>query len=124
MSTPNIYVSSIETNSPPSDPVGPVSGEASSAGAGAPKKGASPSNWLSFALFSIGGVAAIGLVTILFGAYLMEPENAGVIVAGTIVLMLSVIAWIVTALAMVGNLIWKMVTSRGNKPRRLPPQQQ
>lgn len=91
------------------------------AGAGEPKKDVSATDWLNFALFSIGGVAAMGLVVILFGAYLMEPQNAGVIVSGTIILMIAVIAWIFAGLTMVGNVIWKLITSRGITPRRSPP---
>ena len=118
MSTPNMRASSIEEISPSSNPSGPAASEASSVGAGAPKGGPAVSNWLNLALFSIGGVAAIGLVVILFGAYLIEPVNTGVIVAGTIILMLAVIAWIFTALTMVGILVWKLITSRGNKARK------
>ena len=122
MSTPNIRISSIEASSPSNDAPGLVSDGALPAGAGGPNENAGASNWLNFALFSIGGVAAIGLVVILFGAYLMGKENTGVIVSGTIILMLAVIAWIFTGLIMVGNLIWRIATSRGNKPRKSPPQ--
>ncbi len=122
MSTPNMPVNSIEASSPSNDAPEPVSGGASPAGSGRPRENSNTSNWLNFVLFSIGGVAAIGLVVILFGAYLIGPDNAGVIVAGTIILMLAVIAWIFTGLIMVGNLIWKMITSLGNKPRKSPPQ--
>ena len=78
-------------------------------------------DWWNFAMFSIGGVAALGLVVVLFGAYLLQSENTGVIVAGTIILMLAVIAWIFAALVMIGNLIWKIIASRGNKPRKSRP---
>ena len=71
-------------------------------------------DWWNFAMFSIGGVAALGLVVVLFGAYLVQPENAGLIVAGTIILMLAVIAWIFMALTTIGIQIWKIITSRGN----------
>ena len=118
MSTPNMRASSIEEESPPSDPSGPASSESSAVGAGAPKGGSAVSNWLNLALFSIGGVAATGLVMILFGAYLIEPANTSVIVAGTIILMLAVIAWIFTALTMIGTLTWKLITSRGIKARK------
>ena len=118
MSTPNMRASSIEASSPSNDPAVPVSGETSPVGASAPKRNQAVNNWLNLALFSIGGVAAVGLVVILFGAYLMKPVNAGVIVAGTIILMLAVIAWIFTALAMISTLIWKLITSRGNKARK------
>ena len=121
MSTPSMHVSSIEAGLPSSDSAGTMSVEASSVGAGPPKENVPASNWLNLALFSIGGVAAIGLVVILFGAYLIKPENINVIVAGTIILMLAVMAWIFTALLMVGDLIWKMITSRGNKQRKSPP---
>ena len=78
-------------------------------------------DWWNFAMFSIGGVAALGLVVVLSGAYLVQPEHAGLIVAGTIILMLAVIAWIFAALVMIGNLIWKIIASRGNKPRKSRP---
>ena len=105
-----------------SDSAGALSGSGTPTGDGTHESDSAVNNWLNFALFSIGGVAAVGLVVILFGAYLMESENAGVIIAGTIILMVAVIAWILTALIMVGDLIRKLVTSRGNKPRKSPPQ--
>ena len=123
MATPNMRVSSIESSSPSKESPEPISGGESPGGVLEPKNGGADSNtWLNFALFSIGGVAAIGLVVILFGAYWMEPENTGVIVAGTIILMLAVITWIFTGLIMVGSLIWRMINSRGNKPRKSPLQ--
>ncbi len=123
MATPKVHVSSGEASSPLNDSPGSVSNGASPDGTVEPKSGgAGSNNWLNFALFSIGGVAAVGLVVILFGAYLMEPENTGAIVAGTIILMLAVIAWVFTALIMVGNLIWGMITSRGNESRKSPSQ--
>ena len=121
MSTPNMRASSIEANSPSSDPAASASGEATPVGAGAPKGDPAVNNWLNLALFSIGGVAAIGLVVILFGAYLLKPANTGVIVSGAIILMLAIIAWIFAALTMIGNLLWKIINSRGNKPRKSPP---
>ena len=56
----------------------------------------------------------------LFGAYLMETNNDGVIVAGTIILLLAVVAWIFAALIMTGDLIRKLLISRGSKPRKSP----
>ena len=122
MSTPSMHVGSTEASSPSSESAGPVSSKASLAGAGPPKENAPAGNWLNLALFSIGGVAAVGLVVVLFGAYLIKPENTGIIVAGAIILLLAVIAWIFTALTMVGLLIWQMITPRGNKRRKSPPQ--
>lgn len=71
-------------------------------------------DWWNFAIFSIGGVAALGLVVVLFGAYLVQPENTGLIVTGTIILILAVIAWIFMALTTIGIQIWKIIASRGN----------
>ena len=84
------------------------------------KSGSAVDRWLNFALFSIGGVAAAGLVVVLFGAYLMETNNDGVIVAGTIILLLAVVAWIFAALIMTGDLIRKLLISRGSKPCKSP----
>ncbi len=81
-------------------------------------------DWWNFAMFSIGGVAALGLVVVLFGAYLVQPENIGLIVGGTIVLMLAVIAWIFTAFAMIGISVWQWITVRGKKARKRLPEQQ
>ena len=124
MSTPNVPASSIETGSPSSDLSGPVPGDAPRVGSGGLKEVTDGHNWSNVALFSIGGVAAIGLVIVLSGAYLVKPESVTMIVAGTVILMLAVIAWIFTALAMIGSLIWRLITSRGKKARKRLPKQQ
>ena len=87
---------------------------------GAQKSGSAVDKWLNFALFSIGGVAAVGLVMILFGAYLVASDS--LIVAGAAILSLATIAWILAALAMVGDLAWKLVSARGKRPRKSLPQ--
>ncbi len=71
-------------------------------------------DWWNFAMFSIGGVAALRLVVVLFGAYLVQPENTRLIVAGTVILILAVIARIFVALTTIGSRVWKIIASRGN----------
>ncbi len=119
--TPDTRSSSIETSAPLIDPHGPSDGNGATIVHGSHKFRSTSSKWLDFALFSIGGVAAAGLVVVLFGAYLIEPPSSGVIVVGTIVLLVATIAWIITALVMIGDIIWKLITSRGSKSHRLPP---
>jgi hypothetical protein len=92
----------------------------SSADAGARLSGAGTNNWLNLAFLSIGAVAAIGLLVVLFGAYVMRPGNDGVIIAGAIVLLAAVVAWIFVALFMVGHLLRQLVTSRRDKKLREP----
>ena len=77
-------------------------------------------DWWNFAIFSIGGVAALGLVVVLFGAYL--TPNDTLIVSGTIIMLLAVIAWILAACYVLVTIAKRWFTpgdkkSRGPQPR-------
>ena len=72
-------------------------------------------DWWNFAIFSIGGVAALGLVVVLFGAYITPHDT--VIVSGTIILLLAVVAWILAACIVVANVAKQWLTPRDRKSR-------
>ena len=72
-------------------------------------------DWWNFAIFSIGGVAALGLVVVLFGAY-MTPHDT-LIVIGTIILLLAVVAWLLAACLVMANIAKQWLTPRDRKSR-------
>ena len=123
MTTPNAHDNPLAVNAESVDFSAQMHHESTSSGIGSPQPRATATNWLNFGFLSIGAVAAIGLLLVLFGAYAVKPENANIIIAGSIILLISVIAWIVVALVMVIDLFRQLVASRRDKQLRKPPTQ-
>ena len=72
-------------------------------------------DWWNFAIFSIGGVAALGLVVVLFGAYLI-PNNAAII-SGTIIMLVAVIAWFFSVCFVIVDVAKQWFVIRGKRSR-------
>ena len=72
-------------------------------------------DWWNFAMFSIGGVAALGLVVVLFGAYLTPNDTA--IISGTIIMLIAVIAWILAACFVIIDVVKQWLIIRGKRSR-------
>lgn len=70
--------------------------------------------WLNRAFYVIGAVAGIGFLVVLFGAYAV-PEiwvnqpGTTIVVTGTIVMTLAMIAWIITAAVMISMIIKRLI---------------
>lgn len=69
-------------------------------------------DWLDYAFYAIGGVVGIGFLMVLFGAYLVP--NLVVILVGTIIVIVGVVAWIIAALLMIAIML-KSLFSRGGR---------
>ena len=66
--------------------------------------------WFNAVVLIIGGIAAIGFIVALAGAYLID--NVPTILAGTIVTLVAAIAWIMVSIFWMGNVIKRRFTSR------------
>lgn len=66
--------------------------------------------WFKAAMLA---TAAIGFLIVLGGAYLTTDPNAAIILAGTIIVILAAIAWIVAGLFVISSIIVGWFTSRG-----------
>ena len=84
------------------------------ASSGPAKLAAAPRNdWLTAAVFIIGGVAAIGLVIVALGAYLApNAPNLTVATIGVAIMLLAATAWILAAAYVVVSLVKRWFTSR------------
>ena len=123
MATPNARDNPLELNTQSVDFSAQVRVESTPPSTGSPQPGATTTNWLNFGFLSIGAVAAIGLLLVLFGAYAVKPANTNIIIVGSIVLLISVVAWIVAALVMLSYLFRQLVVSRRGKRSRARPTQ-
>ena len=76
-------------------------------------------DWWNFAIFSIGGVAALGLVVVLFGAYLTPNDTA--IISGTIIMLIAVIAWIFAVCFVIVDVVkrWFVIRDKRSRETRL-----
>ena len=76
-------------------------------------------DWWNFAIFSIGGVAAWGLVVVLFGAYLTPSDTA--IISGTIIMLIAVIAWILAVCFVIIDVVkqWFLIRDKRSRETRL-----
>ena len=76
-------------------------------------------DWWNFAIFSIGGVAALGLVVVLFGAYLTPSDTA--IISGTIIMLIAVIAWILAVCFVIVDVVkrWFLIRDKRSRETRL-----
>lgn len=59
--------------------------------------------WFNGVMLVIGAAAAIGFLTVISGAYLTATPNPGIILAGTIIIILMAIIWIVVGLFVIGG---------------------
>ena len=55
--------------------------------------------WLNRAFYVIAAVAGVGFLIVLFGAYAIQDDTT--LIAGTTVIVLAVVAWIITTIIMV-----------------------
>ena len=55
--------------------------------------------WLNRAFYIIGAIAGVGFLIVLFGAYAIQDDTT--LIAGTTVIVLAVVAWIITTIVMV-----------------------
>ena len=104
-------------------PTGTPSPGPVAASSDARKSGATENAWINFAMFSIGAVAVIGFLVIMFGIYVLEPDSVTMILAGMGILLIATIAWLVAAWIMLGSFILGLFTSRGKKSRKSRLQQ-
>ena len=76
-------------------------------------------DWWNFAIFSIGGVAALGLVVVLFGAYI-TPNDAAII-SGTIIMLIAVVAWLLAACFVIVDIVkqWFIIRDKRSRETRL-----
>lgn len=123
MTTPQAQDKPLEANTQLVDLSAQVRTESAPSGIGTSQPGARYTNWLNFSFLSIGAVGAIGLLLVLFGIYAVKPENVNIIIAGSIILLISVVAWIVAASVMITNLFRHLVALRRDKQLRTPPTQ-
>ena len=71
-------------------------------------------DWLNRAFYIIGAIAGIGFLVVLFGAYAVpklwvNQEGTTIVVVGTIVMTLAVIAWIAAAAIMITMIIKRLI---------------
>ena len=64
-------------------------------GDGTPLSRAAAIGWFNTMMLIIGGIAALGFVAVMAGAYLID--NVPAILAGTIVILIAAITWIIMA---------------------------
>ncbi|MYC32428.1 MAG: hypothetical protein F4X64_04550 [Chloroflexi bacterium] len=69
--------------------------------------------WFNAAMLAMGTTAAIGFLVALGGAYLAAIPNPGAILAGTIIVLLAAIAWIVAGLFVIISIAVGWFTSCG-----------
>ena len=69
--------------------------------------------WFNAAMLAMGSIAAIGFLIVLAGAYLTPDASPRVVLAGTIIVILVAIAWILTGLFVIGGTIIGWITFRG-----------
>lgn len=115
MSTPNMQRDSIETGSFLSEtqaPVNSVEQVGVGVGVSVATRPRRPFGWLDYAFYAIGGIVGIGFLVVLFGAYLIP--NLVVILVGTVIVIVGVVAWIFAALLMIAIML-KRFFSRGGK---------
>ena len=124
MATPNAQDNPLEANTQLVDFSAQAHTESAPPGIGPSQPGATSTSWLNFGFLSIGAVGAIGLLLVLFGAYVVKPENANLIIAGSIILLISVVAWVIVASIMIIHLFRHLVALRRDKQLRTPPTQQ
>ena len=105
------------------NPTGAPSPGPVAASSDARKSGATENAWINFAMFSIGAVAVIGFLVIMFGIYVLEPDSVAMILIGMSILLIATIAWLVAAWVMLGGFILGLFTSRGKKSRKSRLQQ-
>ena len=76
----------------------------------------SSGEWMNTALFTIVGIAVLGLLTVIVGVFLLDKIGklseefvAGVIVVGAGIMALSGILWMITAVLMIASVVarWK-----------------
>ena len=82
MSTPDVPTEEMVT-------VGPLRGDGSTSSRG------DAMDWFNTLMLIIGGIAALGFVAVMAGAYLID--NVPAILAGTIVILIAAIIWIIMA---------------------------
>ena len=70
-------------------------------------------DWLSPIVFIIGGVAAIGLVIVAWGAYFApNAPNLTAVTAGVAIMLLAATAWILAATYLIASLVKRWFTDR------------
>ena len=104
-------------------PTGTPSPGPAAASSEARKSGATENAWINFAMFSIGAVAVIGFLVIMFGIYVLEPDSVAMVLIGMSILLIATIAWVVVSWIMLGSFILGLLTSRGKKSRKSRLQQ-
>ena len=67
-------------------------------------------DWLIPAVFIIGAFAALGLVVVVFGAYLTPSITT--VVIGVVIMLVAATAWIVAALYLIGGILKRLFTPR------------
>ena len=70
--------------------------------------------WLNRTFYIIGAIAGIGFLAVLFGAYAVpeiwvNQQGTTIVVVGTIVMTLAVIAWIIAAVVMISMMIKRLI---------------
>ena len=116
MTTPSASSSSIDTgNLSGAKPAGQAGGD----GSGQLRRDELP--WLNPAFYAIGAIAGVGFLVAMFGIYIIP--NLVAIFAGTIIVVLSVIAWIIVALLMIAAMLKQLFSPRGRTDGARQPKQ-
>ena len=99
MSTPNVQRDPIDAGGFPSEttlPANPNEQVGGNSGELQPRDGYF---WLNRAFYIIGAVAGVGFLIVMLGAYAIQDDAT--LIAGTTVIVLAVVAWIITTIVMV-----------------------
>ena len=67
-------------------------------------------DWLIPAVFIIGAFAALGLVVVVFGAYLTPSITT--VVIGVAIMLVAATAWVIAALYLIGGILKRLFTPR------------
>ena len=117
MSTPNVQRDPMEADGFPLE-TQPLVNPAQHTGVGDGSRTPTPPRWrfywLDRAFYGIGAVAGIGFLVVLFGAYV--TPNLVAILVGTIIIIIGVVAWIITALLMTAIMVKNLFGRGGGSP--------
>ena len=112
MSTPDVQRDPIDAGGFPSEPTLLTDlAQQVDAGGRAPRD---EFHWLNRIFYIIGAIAGIGFLVVLFGAYAVpeiwiNQQGTTIVVVGTIVITLAVIAWIAAAVVMISMIIKRLI---------------
>lgn len=107
MSTPNTHSGSIEGKAPGLEMQAPAEQANFQESNRTPRDGYF---WLNRAFYIIGAIAGVGCIVVLIGAYVIPKlsvglDGANAVLAGTLVIVLAVSAWIATTVIMVVKVV-------------------